>query len=317
MIPNWNRREDLARLLGDLRAQSYGVEEVVVVDNGSTDGSAAMAEAAGARVIRLEVNRGFAYAVNRGVEAAGPGWVAILNNDVRLPVDWLAQLLAAAGEGAWFASGKLLSAADPTKIDGAFDLVCRGGCAWRAGSQRPDSEVWSAPAKIHFVPFTAAIFRRELFERIGPLDEDFESYLEDVDFGLRCALQGLSGIYVPQVTARHVGSATLGHWNPDTVRRIARNQLLLVAKHYPPDWPRRYLRHVLVAQLLWGAVAARHGTFLAWVRGKREGLKLFGRYARVAQPDLERILLTAEEQIRRLQEETGYDLYWRLYFAMT
>ena len=69
-----------------------------------------------------------------------------------------------------------------------------------------------------------------------------------------------------------VGSATLGRWHPETVRRIARNQLLLAARHYSAAvcaWP------ILAAQFLWGAVAIRHGRGLAWVRGKWQGLRGF------------------------------------------
>ena len=83
-------------------------------------------------------------------------------------------------------------------------------------------------------PATAALFRADLFRRVGTFDATFESYLEDVDFGLRCALAGFSGAYVPDAVAYHWGSASLGPWNPEVVRLIARNQSYLVAKHYPP-----------------------------------------------------------------------------------
>ena len=88
--------------------------------------------------------------------------------------------------------------------------------------------------------------RRELFEKVGWLDERFESYLEDVDFSLRSARKGCLGVYVPEAVAYHQGSATLGAWHPETARRIARNQLLLVAKHYPRGWLFRYGWPVLV-----------------------------------------------------------------------
>ena len=76
------------------------------------------------------------------------------------------------------------------------------------------------------------LYRAEVFRQVGLLEESFESYLEDVDFGLRCAAQRITGRYVPDARAVHVGSAALGRWHPETVRRIARNQLLLVARHY-------------------------------------------------------------------------------------
>ena len=119
-------------------------------------------------------------------------------------------------------------------------------------------------------PATAALFRMELFARVGMLDTAFESYLEDVDFGLRCGLAGLAGVYVPGAVAYHWGSASLGAWSARVVRLIARNQVYLVQKHYPL---RRYWWPILVGQLLWGLVALRHGTGWAFLRGKLDGLK--------------------------------------------
>jgi GT2 family glycosyltransferase len=152
---------------------------------------------------------------------------------------------------------------------------------------------------------------------VGLLDEQFESYLEDVDFGLRCAELGLEGLYVPEAIAYHTGSATLGQWHPDTVRRIARNQLVLVAKHYPPDWIKRYGWPVFVAQVLWGFLALRHGALLGYLAGKIEGVRGFraarGRHSGNFPATLEQ----SEGQIRELQSLTGFDWYWRLYFALT
>src|ERR1700691_1783891 len=100
VIPHWNRRDLLAKLLENLRRrQTRRFDEVIVVDNGSTDGSAEMAEQAGARVLRLGSNLGFAAAVNRGIEAliqngaAHADWIAILNNDVTLEPEWLEAML--------------------------------------------------------------------------------------------------------------------------------------------------------------------------------------------------------------------------------
>src|SRR5690242_9388825 len=103
VVPHWNRRDLLQTLLHNLAEQTRAFDEIIVVDNGSQDDSAAVAELAGATVIRLEKNLGFAAAVNRGIEATDADWVAILNNDVTLAPDWLAQLLLAAeGQEAWF-----------------------------------------------------------------------------------------------------------------------------------------------------------------------------------------------------------------------
>jgi hypothetical protein len=100
----------------------------------------------------------------------------------------------------------------------------------------------------------------------------------------------------------------LGQWHPDTVRRIARNQLYLARRHAAArDWWR-----ILVGQLLWGGVALRHGGGGAWLRGKVEGLRSF----RFEQKDPELLgpfMRSSEQFIRKVNFET----YWRLYFLLT
>jgi len=318
VIPQWNRRELLTALLKDLREQTRPPDEIVVVDNGSTDGSQEVAVSYGARVVALPANMGFAHAVNRGIHECMSEWVAVLNNDVHLTPEWFARILDAARKNdCWFAAGKLLSSREPGLVDACFDLISRGACAWRAGHGRADGPVWNSLRRISFAPFTAAVFRRELFQRVGQLDETFESYLEDVEFGMRCALAKLGGLYVPDAVAYHEGSATLGAWNRETVRRIARNQLLIVAKHYPPDWLGRYGWNIVVGQLLWGLVALRHGAGWAFVRGKREAIGTLRRTPRRTQQGLDAVLEESERQILELQQQTGYDRFWRLYFALT
>jgi GT2 family glycosyltransferase len=325
VIPTWNRATLLAQALAGLGNQTYKIDRVIVVDNGSTDDSAVVAARAGAEVISLSRNMGFAAAVNRGVrEANGSTWIGILNNDVTLRPDWLSHLMAKLqASDAWFATGKLLDAGLRDRIDGTFDAVCRGGCAWRCGQGRLDSTLWNQPRNIQLAPFTAAVFRAGVFERVGFLDETFESYLEDVDFGLRCALAGLGGEYVPEAVAYHQGSATLGRWHGETVRKIARNQLLLVAKHYPPNWILRYGWPVFIAQILWGFIALRHGALFSYLAGKGQGLRQFRQFRDqrgadlAATGNLPAILERSEEEIRAIQQLTGFDLYWKLYFALT
>jgi len=132
VIPNWNGSVRLAGLLSDLQRQTYAVDRVIVVDNGSTDSSAEVAKSAGASLIELGHNTGFAHAVNRGIQDSDARWIAILNNDVSLEPTWLANLLAKLeASDACFATGKLLDANRRDWMDGSFDAICRGGCAWR------------------------------------------------------------------------------------------------------------------------------------------------------------------------------------------
>lgn len=319
VVPHWNRRDLLQTLLANLAQQTRPFDEIIVVDNGSTDDSAAVAERAGAKVVRLERNLGFAAAVNRGIEAANADWIAILNNDVTLAPDWLAILLAAAeSESVSFATGKTLSARDRNRIDGTFDAISRGACAYRCGSGKPDGPLWNQQRRIRMAPMTAALFRRRLFEEIGSLDEGFESYLEDVDFGIRCAIHERWGMYVPTAIAYHQGSSTWGQWNKYSVRLIARNQLLLTAKHFGglSRWP------IVAGQLLWGLLALCHGCAGAYLKGKVAGMRE-ARSIPSQGPASENtktsnkvfaFVQESEKTILEIQRQTGFDRYWRAYF---
>jgi len=320
IVPVWNGRDLLERLLLSLEAQTERASELLVVDNGSEDGAPDLARQHGARVIPMGRNAGFAAAVNRGIRESRTGWIAVLNSDVELAPDYFAALSAAGG---WFASGKILSYAGESgsrMIDGTFDVVCRGGTAWRAGSARPDGPDFDAPRTITSPPWTAVLFRAELFRIVGLLEESFESYLEDVDFGLRCAAHQLDGRYVPSAVAWHRGSATLGRWHPETVRRISRNQVLLLARHYSGGLLWRCCWPIAVAHLLWGGLAFRHGAGWAWLRGKWQGLQSFPGARKLAGPfdsGLLPRLRSNEKTIRTLQQSTGFDRYWSLYFHLT
>jgi GT2 family glycosyltransferase len=305
IVPVWNGREHLARLLDSLDAQTLRAEEVIAVDNGSIDGAPELAQSRGARVIAMGRNAGFAAAVNRGIQEARGEWVAILNSDVELAPDYFALLTAT---GAPFSTGKILSPAGT--LDGTFDLTVRGGVSWRAGSGMPDGAPFNVARDIYSPPWTAVVFHRDVFDRTGLLEELFESYLEDTDFGLRCAALGICGRYVPQARAVHVGSASYGRWHPEVVRRIARNQMFLIAR-YPPlagAWVS------MIAQGLWGLLALRHGTGFAWLRGKREGFwRAVPKHTVRDTGFIEQILASNAHFIR----DHNRDLYWRLYFLLT
>jgi GT2 family glycosyltransferase len=321
IVPVWNRRDLLERLLGGLRAQTQPAAEVLVVDDASQDGSADFAGGAGARVIRMPAHGGFAKAVNRGIRESRTPLVAIVNNDVELAPDWLEKLSAALAPEVWFVTGRILQAAAPGRIDGTYDALCRGGTSWRVGHARLDGPAFRETRRIWSAPMTAALFRAALFDKAGLLDERFESYLEDVDFGLRCALAGCPGRYVPEAVAWHQGSASLGRWHPETVRRISRNQVFLVAKHYSRRMLLRCAWPIAVAQGLWGLVALRHGRAWPWLRGKVEGIRrwreLRGPLRSGAEGRGPEILSEGEREIRRVQRECGQDRYWTLYFLLT
>ena len=323
VIPNWNRRDLLLTTVASLHRQTEPPLEILVVDNASSDGSAEAARAAGVRVLQLDRNTGFSFAVNRGIEAARGEMVAVVNNDVEFAPDWIARLgQAIQSSGAWFAIGKLLDHARRDRIDGAGDAICRGGAARRLGHGRPDGPLFQRSRRTFFPSCTALLARREFFTRVGPLEEAFFAYLEDADLGLRAALLDLEGLYVPEAVAYHRGGATLGRWSPQMTEWITRHQILLLAKFYPPELLRRLWRPVLAAQVLWFLLALRHGRAGAWMRGLRSGqagwkaLRRSGAAWRADGTRLATILGSSERELLYFEQSAGWDAYWRWYFRL-
>jgi GT2 family glycosyltransferase len=309
VIPVYNRADLLEKLLATIACQTIPFDELIVVDNASTDGAPELAKAAGCTVIAMGSNAGFAAAVNRGWRAAKGDRIAVLNSDVELDPAWLERLLEASGEAA-FATGKIFRAAvGPLTIDGTYDLLARSGCAWRVRHAEPDDPSQIEPKPIAIAPATACLFRRSLLEKLNGFDESFGSYLEDIDLGLRALEHGFAGIYVPRARAFHHGSATLGRWNPRVVRLISRNQLRLIAKHFDRALFKANFWPILVGHLLWGCLALQHGAFRAWLAGKREALGEFHLEGRPSAA-LSAFLAASEREI----EDTSTDSYWNLYF---
>ena len=105
----------------------------------------------------------------------------------------------------------------------------------------------------------AILFRRSVFEEAAGLDEDFFAYLDDVDLALRVQLLGYQGIYVPEATAYHIGSATLGNVvHPEIVEWMTRNQILLVVKNYPGGVLVKLLPQIVGFQVLWLGMALQY-----------------------------------------------------------
>jgi GT2 family glycosyltransferase len=319
VIPTWNRAELVRSVIQNLQTQTEPPDRILVVDNGSTDSTPEVTAELGAGYLRLDTNLGFAAAVNAGVRAAESEWVLILNNDVILQPDWMRNIFAAIeATGARFAVGKLLQPGTTDRLDGSWDLVSRGGYAWRCGYERADGAVWSERRRIALAPMTAAVFHRDLFAKVGLLETRFESYYEDVDFGVRCALAGFRGIYEPSAVAVHLGKATYGKKAKRVYFLSTRNQLLLLAKHYPGRTLRRWWWPVLAGQMLALLAAAKQGHLLAGLRGKWHALRLWSSF-RNSLPDaaaIEAVTEASEREIYNLQLALGFDAYWRAYFTL-
>ena len=320
VIPNFNGAHLLGECVGSALNQTLPPGEVLVVDDGSTDDSPQLAVSLGARVLALGRNQGFAHAVNAGVLDARAEWVAIVNSDVTLATDWIARSLAAAHAAhAEYAGGPITRYDNPGVLDGGYDLLSRAACPWRAGSGFPVATM-QVPQGLWLPSLTALLIRRQTFIDAGLLDEAFGSYLEDVDFALRLQRREVPGVFVPDARAAHRGSATFGAWSARATRLQSRNQALLVARHYPDGWLNEYGRAVFAGQLLWGALALRHGVASAWLLGKLDALRSWRRLRRICTP-LEAGRLAAnfaawERAILDWQGDPPRDAFWRWYFSL-
>lgn len=251
VIPSWNGQELLPLVLDSLRLQTFRSIEVVVVDNGSEDGSLALLERVypEVRVIALGENRGFSAAVNAGIRGTCGEYVALVNNDVELEPGWLQAMVAALDRTpeAGFAASRILRYSDDRFIDSAGDVVGvhpRGRGQGELNGPRFDEPAWVASACA-----AAALYRRSMLEEIGPFNEDFFAYFEDVELGLRAQIAGYRCLYVPDAVARHVGSATSELISDFKAYHCLRNIFLLYFTTFPRRYMLRYLPRFLLGRL--------------------------------------------------------------------
>jgi GT2 family glycosyltransferase len=258
VIPNWNGRRWLPGCLGSLRGQTLPAAEVIVVDNGSADGSVdyLRAEHPEVSVLELGRNTGFAHAANAGFEAcsARSEFVALVNTDVKLAPDWLARMTAtlAHREDAASVACKMLALEDPAFVYDAGDVLRRDGACDQRGRFGRDDSRWEEPGEVFGACAGAALYRPAAVHAIGGFDERYFAYLEDVDLALRLRLAGWTCVYEPAV-ALHAGGGSADQLLGGLERLVTRNTLVLVAKAFPVRW----LPYVAYRQLGWAWHALR------------------------------------------------------------
>ncbi len=273
VVPSWNGLRWLPGLFASFDAQTRPFDEVVVVDNGSTDGSVEWLRARdGVRLIELGRNTGFAFAANRGVEAAAAcEVVALVNTDVELAPDWLARVLTRLEGDLRLGSvaTKMVLMEPAGVLDDCGDVLRRDGVAEQRGHGRADDGRWDAPGEVFSACAGAAGYRRAALLEVGGFDEKLFAYLEDVDLGLRLRMAGWRCAYEPAV-ARHGRHGSSGELARPVDAWVARNTLLVVAKAFPARW----LPLVAYRQVAWLWHAARDGQLLTHVRGLAAALPL-------------------------------------------
>jgi len=237
LIVSWNSEKFLSKCIDNLRSQTYKNFEIVIIDNGSADGSIKKIEQkqGGLTILveKLGSNRGFAVANNMGARLARGKWLALLNADAFPEPDWLERLLAVAETfpNAFFASQQI-QANNSELLDGEGDAYHISGLAWRRNYGFPVRE--KGEVEEIFSPCAAAaIYPRQAFLDAGGFDEDYFSYHEDVDLGFRLRLKGLRCFYVPQAVVHHVGSASTGKHSDFAIYYGHRNLVWTYLKNMP------------------------------------------------------------------------------------
>jgi GT2 family glycosyltransferase len=255
VIPTLRGRQWLPDCIASLRAQTLRDVEIIVVDNASTDGTREwLAMQPGLRVIRNEINNGFAAACNHGMRASAALFVALLNDDTRPEPGWLEALVSAmtsdesrvtneqsslvTRHSSLGAAASLMLYADrPGVVQSAGIAMDRAAIAWDRLGGRRVSEA-QQPCEVFGASGGACLYRREMLDQVGLFDERFFAYLEDVDLAWRAQRAGWRCMYVPGARVLHYTSATSGQGSPFKHRLLGRNKLWLAAKNARlRDWP--------------------------------------------------------------------------------
>jgi GT2 family glycosyltransferase len=304
--------------------------EVVVVDNGSDDGSPEMVVSEWqqnpllpVKLIRNKDNRGFCAANNQGFAASDSEFVALLNNDAEAEPGWLEALASAFTNrpDVGMAASKILVHEDPRRIDKVGHLIYPDGQNRGRGAGELDRGQYDRIEEVLWPDGCAAMYRRAMLDEIGGFDEDLFAYGDDAELGLRARIAGWKCLYIPRAVVRHHRGTTLGLRSSRRLELIERNRVLLAAKLFP--WSLLWLNGVYYAMRLgagaWAALLGHGevGKFPGW-RGKMraalamltgdwQALLLLPRMLKKRR-DVERIRKLSPHEVRKLILENRVSL---------
>ncbi|MBN1102790.1 MAG: glycosyltransferase family 2 protein [Deltaproteobacteria bacterium] len=238
IILNWNGKRYLSACLDSLRAQTLRDVEVIVVDNGSVDGSVEFIETHyGDRVhlIALPQNRGFAGGNNVGIGQARGRYVALLNNDIEAHPEWLANLVSCMEHGPQIGmvGSKVLNFCRRDEIDNTGHLMYPDGLNRGRGRLERDTGQYDGQREILFPSGCAALYRRKMLEEIGGFDETFFAYGDDADIGLHGRLLGYDAVFCPEAVVYHRYSGTVGSYSAMKAFHVERNRIWILLKYFP------------------------------------------------------------------------------------
>ena len=283
VIPNYNGKQFLDDCLKSLKKQSYQEFKVIIVDNGSSDGSQEYIKKKYPQVelIELSENTGFANAANVGIKAADSEYVFLLNNDTMCDENALENLVRVMEnkKKRFSAQAKMLKMKDPHDIDDCGDLYCALGWAFTPGKDK-DNRQFSRRESVTSACAGAAMYRKEDFEKVGYFDEEHFCYLEDVDLGYRARLKGYANVMEPTAIVYHVGSGSSGsRYNEFKVELTAGNNIYLIYKNMPAFQIVINFPLIMLGIIIKHAFYVRHGLGKAHIAGLWQGMRKIARNA--------------------------------------
>jgi GT2 family glycosyltransferase len=238
VIPNLNGRALLGDCLASLERQEFKDFEVVLVDNGSTDGSVEYVRGDFPwldKIIENRTNVGFAGACNQGIEISSGEYIALLNNDTEAHPLWLREIVRVADEnpGAGMFACKTLSFDKRDVIDTAGHLMYPDGLNRGRGRLEVDRGQFDDLTDVFFPSGCAALYRKQMFDQIGVFDEHHFAFGDDTDIGIRGRLAGWKCLFVPGSIVYHRYSVTTGEYSPGKAYLVERNRIWIVWKYFP------------------------------------------------------------------------------------
>ena len=236
IIPNWNGIRYLEKCLDALLLQQ-GFFDMIVVDNGSTDGSVELLQGKypSVKTILLKENTGFCHACNVGIEASDTPYVILLNNDTEVLPGFVENLVKAIekDETIFSVGAQMLQIQNQSLIDSAGDMYTLMGWGYSRGKGKPAAG-YDKPVKIFSACGGAAIYRKSILDKIGLLDENHFAYMEDMDLGYRARIYGYTNLYEPSANVIHAGSASSGsRYNEFKTKLSAANNAYMIGKNMP------------------------------------------------------------------------------------
>ena len=278
VIPNYNGRALLQRMLPSLESQTFRSFVTVVVDDCSSDDSIEFLRehTPAVRVVALDSRGGVTAAMNACLAAADTELVGLFNNDMELDPECLSELVADLDRHPRIGSvtPKMLDFVDRAVFDGAGDLLDWRGGGRRRGHGTRDAGQYDRAEEVFGPCGGAALYRRTALDLVGGFDEAYFAYYEDIDWAFRAQLAGVRCRYVPAAVLYHRGSATLGQGMTDqNCYQLWRNPVWLIAKCYPSATILRHAPTLLRGQAGNLYVAVRERKLHVWWRAMRDAAK--------------------------------------------